>query len=80
MRVRALLPGLFRAGALGVWVLAAISAGGSAEDPFLALGVDRPKEVRPAPALTLPGLDGREVSVTSDLRGKPVLLSFFTTT
>jgi hypothetical protein len=75
-----MLRGLIRAGAPVMLALAAVSSWSSAEDAFLAFGVDRPREPRLAPPLALPGLDGREPSATRDLRGRPVLLSFFTTT
>jgi len=49
------------------------------EDPFPAMGVQRPANPSPAPDLELPNLDGRRVRL-SDFRGKVVLLGFFTTT
>jgi len=49
------------------------------EDPFAAMGVQRPANPGPAPDLGLPGLDGRLVHIR-DFRGKVVLLGFFTTT
>ena len=49
------------------------------EDPFAAMGVQRPANPSPAPDLALPSLDGRTVHI-KDFRGKVVLLSFFATT
>jgi len=37
-------------------------------------------EVRAAPELVLPGLDGQVVKLPRDFQGKAVLLSSFTTT
>jgi hypothetical protein len=52
----------------------------AAEDPFAALRVERLADPKPMPELALPGLDGRIVKLPQELRGKVVLLSFFTTT
>ncbi len=49
-----------------------------AVDPLAAMGGLRPAAPEPAPDLAFTTLDGREVRVR-DLRGKPVLLGFFTT-
>ncbi len=49
------------------------------EELFAALGVQRPANPTSAPDLALPSLDGRTVHI-KDLRGKVVLLGFFTTT
>lgn len=51
----------------------------AAEDPFAAMAVQRPPKADPAPGLALPDLDGRTVHL-KDLRGRAVLLGFFTTT
>ncbi len=50
----------------------------AAGDPFEAMGVDRVGEPVPAPDLAFRTLDGREVRLHA-LRGKVVLLGFFTT-
>ena len=49
------------------------------EDPFAAMGVQRPANPSPAPDLELASLEGRTVHI-KDFRGKVVLLGFFTTT
>lgn len=48
------------------------------KDPFEAMAVLRSATPTPAPDLPFRSLDGRPVRL-SDLRGKPVLLGFFTT-
>ena len=50
-----------------------------AKDPFDAMTVQRPAELMTAPGLAFTALDGRQVRL-SELRGKVVLLGFFTTT
>lgn len=62
-----------------VVVVPLIAQGGGSKDPFDALGVHRPAEPFPAPDLTFQTLDGREARLR-ELRGKIVLLGFFTTT
>lgn len=59
---------------------ALVGATASVGDPFAELGVERLNEATPAPELSLPGLDGRTVSLPGSFRGKVVLVSFFTTT
>ncbi len=49
-----------------------------AQSPFDAMGVDRPVELLQAPHLTFVSIDGHERRLR-DLRGRVVLLSFFTT-
>ena len=49
-----------------------------AGNPLEAIGGLRPTAISPAPEVTFTTLDGREVRVQA-LRGKPVLLGFFTT-
>lgn len=49
------------------------------EDPFLAMGVQRPANPAPAPNFALPALDDGTFHLKK-LRGKVVLLGFFTTT
>lgn len=55
------------------------AAVGESTDVFGAMGVHRPVEPFAAPDLAFISLDGREVRL-GDLRGKVVLLGFFTTT
>ena len=43
-----------------------------------SFGVQRPQEKKQAPAFSLKGLDGNQVSL-SDFRGKPVLITFWAT-
>lgn len=50
-----------------------------AEDLFRRLGVQRPATPGPAPDLRLRSLDGKTIHLKG-LRGKVVLLGFFTTT
>jgi len=52
---------------------------GGAKDPFDAMAVHRPVEPFAAPELVFTSLDGREARL-SDLRGKVIVLGFFTTT
>jgi hypothetical protein len=67
--------------ALAVVILAMTPAlAGAPGDPFASLGAERQPELRTAPALSLPALDGGTVRLPQDFRGKAVLLSFFTTT
>ena len=56
--------------------LLAGSAG--AADPIAAMGVLRPAAPDPAPDIAFTTMDGREVRIR-ELRGKPILLGFFTT-
>lgn len=59
-----------------------LGSGGPAlgvEDLFARMGVQRPTNVRLAPDLELPTLDGKTAHL-KDFRGKAVLLGFFTTT
>jgi len=58
-----------------VWVLAGSASGA---DPFDAMRVLRPSAPESAADVAFTTLDGTEVRVR-DLRGKPVLLGFFTT-
>jgi cytochrome oxidase Cu insertion factor (SCO1/SenC/PrrC family) len=50
----------------------------AAADPFEVMGIDRLEEPVAAPDLPFQSLDGRDVHL-HDLRGKVVLLGFFTT-
>jgi cytochrome oxidase Cu insertion factor (SCO1/SenC/PrrC family) len=68
--------------AVTVGLVAAIGLGiaivEAAGNPFDAMGVDRVAEATSAPDLAFRSLGGREVRLR-DLRGKVVLLGFFTT-
>ncbi|MDP3937931.1 MAG: hypothetical protein Q8R92_07320 [Deltaproteobacteria bacterium] len=52
---------------------------GGAKHPFDAMAVHRPVELLPVPEFVFTSLDGREARLT-DLRGKVIVLGFFTTT
>lgn len=56
-----------------------VTTAGGAKDPFEAMAVQRPAAPSPAPELVFTALDGREARL-SDLRGKVIVLGFFTTT
>lgn len=58
--------------------LVGVASGQAGKDPFDAMGVHRPVELVPAPELVFRSLDGGEARLR-DLRGKVVLLGFFTT-
>ncbi len=62
-----------------VLTLGSTAPASAAEDLFAALGAERLGTPRAAPDLALPSLDGGMVRL-KDLRGKAVLLGFFTTT
>jgi cytochrome oxidase Cu insertion factor (SCO1/SenC/PrrC family) len=68
--------------ALGVGLLVAIGttglAAGDADEPFEAMRALRPAHPLPASDITFQALDGRPARL-GDLRGRPVLLTFFTT-
>ncbi|MGH7359372.1 MAG: TlpA family protein disulfide reductase [Candidatus Rokuibacteriota bacterium] len=64
--------------ALGLLVPVGVPGASVTRDPFDAMVIDRPAEALPAPDVAFRTLDGREVRV-GDLRGKLVLLGFFTT-
>ena len=73
-------PGIWMIGAVIVAVtLGARGPAAAAEDPLAVMGVQRPANVGAAPDLALPDLDGKTVQL-KDLRGRAVLLGFFTTT
>ena len=77
-----LLAGGTIATALLVLALAAVpptALGQAARDPFEAMSVQRPAEPAPAPDVVFHTAEGRE-ALLSELRGKVVLLGFFTTT
>ena len=62
-----------RAAALVAMVIVAPS--GVVADPFTTMGVPLLASPYPAPAFTVPGIDGKTVSLES-VRGKTVLLYF----
>ena len=64
-------------GAIGI-VLVAAALGAAATLDFAAAQVEPYEPPKPAPAFTLPDLDGRQVSL-ADLRGKVVLLFYWAT-
>lgn len=64
--------------AVSVLLSAALPGRARADDPLEAMGGLRPTALSLAPEVTFTTLDGRDVHV-QDLRGKPVLLGFFTT-
>jgi hypothetical protein len=71
---------LIVAAALGLGLLAPGGVGGAdiTKDPFDAMAIDRVAVPTPAPDVVFRTLDGSEVRV-GDLRGRLVLLGFFTT-
>lgn len=64
--------------ALSVFLSGFLPGQARAGDPLEAMGGLRPTAISPAPEVTFATLDGRDVRV-QDLRGKPILLGFFTT-
>jgi hypothetical protein len=66
--------------ARGLAFLAPVGRAGAeaTRDPFDAMAIDRVAAPTPAPDVAFRTLDGREVRV-GDLRGRLVLLGFFTT-
>ncbi len=73
--------GAVRLAAVLIVALASLASGTAAQpkDPFDAMAVQRPAEPLPAPDLAFRSLEGPEARL-SELRGKVVLLGFFTTT
>ena len=65
--------------ALAIW-LAGAGPAWAAGDPFEALCVQAIPDSTPRPALSLPDLTGRVVTVPEAFRGKVIVLGFFTTT
>ncbi|MGH7325614.1 MAG: hypothetical protein ACREJ9_13360 [Candidatus Rokuibacteriota bacterium] len=78
MAMRALVTVIVALVIVGASVAARGTTAG-AEAVFAALDVQRPATPPPAPDLALPDLSGRVVRL-NDLRGRVVLLGFFTTT
>lgn len=70
--------GIALASAFLALVLIGVASGQARKDPFDAMGVHRPLEPVPAPEFVFRSLDGGEARL-HDLRGKVVLLGFFTT-
>ena len=66
------------AASLFLGVAAAVSPAGAQLDPFVAMDALRVTAPAPAPAVTFQALDGRPVRLAT-LRGRPVVLTFFTT-
>jgi cytochrome oxidase Cu insertion factor (SCO1/SenC/PrrC family) len=64
-------------GAVGI-VLVAATLGAAATPDFAAVQIQPYEPRKPAPAFTLPDLDGSQVSL-ADLRGKVVLLFYWAT-
>ena len=75
MERRALSVAAVAASVTVAWLIASAAA---ATDPFEAMRVLRPSAPESAPDVAFTTLDGRDVRVR-DLRGKPILLGFFTT-
>ena len=66
------------AASLFLGVVAAMSPADAQPDPFVAMNVLRVTPPVPAPDVTFQALDGRPARLAT-LRGRPVLLTFFTT-
>ena len=70
---------LIGCGVVALIIVAAAAAGTpGATDPLTALGVLRPAGAAPAPDPAFRDLDGRQTRL-AQLRGRPVVLTFFTT-
>ena len=59
--------------------LAGRASAGAAKDPFEAMNVERPAQPLAAPDVRFASMEAREVTLAA-LRGKVVLLGFFTAT
>jgi len=66
------------AASLFVGVAVAASPAGAQLDPFVAMNAQHATPSAPAPDVTFQALDGRQARLAT-LRGRPVLLTFFTT-
>ena len=75
MERRALSAATFAASVIFAWLIAGAA---TAADPLEAMRVLRPSTPERAPDFAFTTLDGRDARVR-DLRGKPILLGFFTT-
>ena len=75
MERRALTAATVAATLAVLWLLAGPA---HAVDPLEAMGVLRPVSPEPAPDVAFTSIDGRDVRIR-ELRGKPILLGFFTT-
>jgi len=66
------------AAGLSLAMVTAVSPVDAQPDPLVAMNVLRVTPPVPAPDLTFQALDGRQARLAT-LRGRPVLLTFFTT-
>ena len=64
--------------AVALWAAAAVGQPPPARPAWQKMGVEAYHPPKPAPAFTLPGLDGRTVTL-DDQKGKAVLLFFWAT-
>jgi cytochrome oxidase Cu insertion factor (SCO1/SenC/PrrC family) len=64
--------------AVALWAAAAVAQPATAPAAWEKMGVQTYQPPKPAPAFTLPGLDGRTVSL-NDQKGKALLLFFWAT-
>ena len=64
--------------AVALWAAAAVAQPATAPAAWEKMGVQAYQPPKPAPAFTLPGLDGRAVSL-DDQKGKALLLFFWAT-
>jgi cytochrome oxidase Cu insertion factor (SCO1/SenC/PrrC family) len=64
--------------AVALWAAAAVAQPATAPAAWEKMGVQAYRPPKPAPAFTLPSLDGRTVSL-DDQKGKALLLFFWAT-
>ena len=64
--------------AVALWAATAVAQPATASAAWEKMGVQTYQPPKPAPAFTLPGLDGRTVSL-DDQKGKALLLFFWST-